>query len=369
MKILHLSDEGLPDIRLDRYAYIISKMGYESYFYGNTENKDKHSFNFFKETETKRIPSSVNLGFPFFYQNYRKKFKDSYKKLKPDIVHAHNLISAKICLDLNIPYIYDDHEYWKYQVKARNKVKISLFSKRKFTNKLFTLRIKQWEKKVIKNAETVITVSETIANDHRLINPNSIVIPNFPCSFEINQIQNPPGKENILKILIISNYNSSEEKNSVDKYITHLSKNDIDLTIIGNYNGPDNKNLTSLGFLTTIEMYKKLPFFHVGLNTIHQGKKEVGYFKFSCPNRVFQYLHGGLIPVIHSEMSFLKTIIGEQSIFVNNENETCKFLIHMKNDSDFLKNNPGKIQKFARENLVFDNYEKELLKAYLNVQN
>ena len=214
MKILHFSNEGLPDTRIDRYASLFKddkdkeiifcggypKSNYENLFYDNIIN----------------LPADpkYQLEIPFFYQSYKKRFKKIYLETKPDVVHAHNFFCAKVCFDLNIPYIYDDHEYWEYQVKARNKEKKSKFSKRLLTNFLLNRLISKNEKKIIAHAFSVITVADTIADEHKTFNEHTYTISNFPASYEINLIPSAPSNLSKLKVLIITKYNSDAEKTS-----------------------------------------------------------------------------------------------------------------------------------------------------------
>ncbi|MHA2104674.1 MAG: glycosyltransferase [Candidatus Hodarchaeales archaeon] len=363
MKILHFSDEGLPDTRLDRYSHIFTNLKHETYFYGGFEQKTLHTFNSFHEITENPIPRSVHFGIPISFQFYKKKFSTYYKNLKPDVVHAHNLMCGKICLDLNIPYIYDDHEYWYYQIASRNMDPVSLFSKRKLLNSLYNRRIKQWEKKVIAHAKAVITVSDTIEKEHKEFNPNTHTIPNFPTMFEINQLPPLNQSKNILKILLLTKYASRSEKRSVDKFIELLSEMDADLSIIGNH-GEKKRNINYLGYLSNKEMLEILPNFHIGLYTIQEERRQIGYFKYISPNRVFQYIHAGMTPILHEEMAYLVSLLKNNGIYINKEDDVVSIIDKLKNDSEFLMHNPKKIQEFARKEFVFDKYEKNLIDIY-----
>ena len=37
---------------------------------------------------------------------------------KPDIIHAHNIFSAKMVFEFGIPFVYDDYEYWSHHARV-----------------------------------------------------------------------------------------------------------------------------------------------------------------------------------------------------------------------------------------------------------
>ena len=49
--------------------------------------------------------------FPFSYQRVKKKIHNIIDEIRPDIIHAHNILPAKIASEFEIPLVFDDHEY------------------------------------------------------------------------------------------------------------------------------------------------------------------------------------------------------------------------------------------------------------------
>ena len=356
MKILHFSNEGLPDTRIDRYASLFKdNKDTKVFFCGGLPKYANYKNIFYDQIINLPATPKHQLEVPFFYRAYKNAFKRIFLEINPNVVHAHNFFSAKVCFDLHIPYIYDDHEYWKLQVKARTKEKNSKFSKRMLTNFRFNRLISKNEKKIIENASAVITVSDTIADEHKAYNENTYTISNFPASYEDILIPSARSNLNKLKVLLITNYSSTTERISADKYIKSLSLHDTDLTVIGKV-PPKFQNVTYLGYIPHIDLIKIIPNYHIGLQTFHGDKKEVGYFKYSSPNRVFLYLHAGLIPVIHEEMTYLRKILNDFSIVVNDETQLAEIIPKFANNDDFIQNSPRKTQVFARQYLMFDSY-------------
>ena len=125
--------------------------------------------------------AKARLGIPFYWRSVKKQLDKIIRQARPDIVHAHNLFSAKMISEFDIPFIYDDHEYWPIQARllkeiagnkpALNKSKaiqsvidLPKRIRRNFINnhaiKLWT----KWEREVVSSHPT-ITVSSNIAQE------------------------------------------------------------------------------------------------------------------------------------------------------------------------------------------------------------
>lgn len=370
MNILHFSNEGIPDTRIDRYASVQKKdeNNFITFCGGFPRHANFENIFYDKLIYLPATPKE-QLELPFYYGRFKKSFLKIYNENKPDIVHAHNFFSAKVCYDLKIPYIYDDHEYWSFQIAARAKDKISFFSQRKLTNRRLTKLINKYEKKILSNAKSVITVSDTIAEEHKAFNEKTYSIPNFPSSFEIDQIPKVTSNYDKLKLLLISNYSSDSEKNKkfTDNFIDVLSKANYDLTVIGSV-PKKYDNVQYLGFIPHNNLIKQISKYHIGLRTFQPDKKVVGYYRYSSPNRIFLYLHAGIIPVIHEEMIYLRKILKDYCIVVENESQLVNLLPDYLNNDDFIKNSPQRTQAFAQKNFVFDDYQNVISKIYEDFQ-
>lgn len=368
MKILHFSNEHLPDTRIERYLQIQKDLGYYVIFVGGKYLSNQlHPKFSFDELIYLYPGSKVELGLPFFYNEFKKKFYEIYIQKKPDIVHAHNLISAKICYDLKIPYIYDDHEFWRLQVAARMMEPQKHISKRFITNRYYKRFVNRWEIKVIKNAKAVISVSETIVEEHKKHNVNSFLIPNFPTLEETHEFLDNTAPGDKLKIVIMSKYSSPTEIQSVDKFIEVLSKEGADLTVIGKV-PKKYDNITYVGYKPHNEAIKLLSGFHLGLYTIQEENLKIGFFKYFGPNRVFLYPHAGVMPVVHKDMIFLTKVLGNYAFSISKESDIIEIVRKLKNDADFLKNRPRETQEKARKDLLFNNYQDLVKQIYETVK-
>ena len=111
LRILHLSTEGLPDWRIEKSAITAKSQGHDVLFAGS-----KSPFNYDRKTFSKVYEitwtAKARYGLPYYWSLVQKQLSKIIKDASPEIVHAHNIFSAKMMLEFDLPFIYDDHEYW-----------------------------------------------------------------------------------------------------------------------------------------------------------------------------------------------------------------------------------------------------------------
>ena len=99
MKILHLSDRGLPDWRIEKAATTALKAGHEVLFGGGKEVIGYDRKIFFK-TYKINWGARARRGIPFYWHNVKKQVERILREARPDIVHAHDIFAAKWYLNL-----------------------------------------------------------------------------------------------------------------------------------------------------------------------------------------------------------------------------------------------------------------------------
>ncbi|MGH9986035.1 MAG: hypothetical protein ACRD8W_19005, partial [Nitrososphaeraceae archaeon] len=110
MRVLHVSHESLPDWRVEKSAITGLKLDYRVSFAGKPGNNTNGTkFANIYEIEWN---SKARLGIPYYWERVKKQLKKILKQEAPDIVHSHNLYSAKLISELGVPFVFDDHEYW-----------------------------------------------------------------------------------------------------------------------------------------------------------------------------------------------------------------------------------------------------------------
>jgi hypothetical protein len=156
MIVLHLSHHGIPDARVEKTAHTMKSRGWECFLSAGGPSKHCYDSPFYSVYELPRV-----RGFSAPYHSYP--WQKHIKKVKPDVIHAHDIIAARMCFGLkDIPVIYDDHEWWT--------LNYHLFVKsRKLHKRLAalptTLRVGNWERRAVQ--WPTITVNEKIAQHHK----------------------------------------------------------------------------------------------------------------------------------------------------------------------------------------------------------
>ena len=111
MRILHFSNISLPYWRIEKWSsHQCIKSRPRDFFVGN----DSVNYNnkIFSKIYKINWTAKARLGIPTYWYYLKKEVGKVMKEVKPDIVHAHNIFSAKMISEFGLPFIYDDHEYW-----------------------------------------------------------------------------------------------------------------------------------------------------------------------------------------------------------------------------------------------------------------
>ena len=203
MKVLHISESSLPDWRIEKSAITAKREGYNVFFAGENNVRDYKNFIFNKIFQF-HWDMRAKYKFPFSYQRVKKKIHNIIDEIRPDIIHAHNILPAKIASEFEIPLVFDDHEYSSMHGKViyeffkiresldnskKNKIRwIARKSLKRYMSKLWI----EWEKEIVSKFPT-ITVSDRIADELKKYNSTNkiFVVPNVPMKNEILDLDNP----------------------------------------------------------------------------------------------------------------------------------------------------------------------------------
>lgn len=382
MKILHLSDVGLPDWRIEKSAITALKLDHTVFFAGMKSVSNNRQI-FSKLYEVNWTPRA-RRGFPFYWHCVKKQMNQIIKELKPDIVHAHNIFSAKMISEFSIPFVYDDHEYWpsyvKRQVESSNsssndknaisKNSLNICTPRRLARRLAhsllnhnSMRLGlKWEKELVRSTPT-ITVSDRIAKELEGLGCTRIfVTPNFPMRNEMDMTSEPPFHDHFSSV-----YVGVEPKGGMK--ISHRNlqglvevfcKEDIGtLTMIGVENKSSAK-IKYKGFLPRQEMYAEMLNHSIGLIPF---KKHWSHPLIS-PNKAYEYAHAGLLVMCSSSFETVRAILRDHCVTFEDFDDMVLQIKHMKENMGEVYDRRQKIFDFARTNLVWENYEKNILRAY-----
>ena len=140
--------------------------------------------------------SVAMLGIPYYWSLIKKQVKRVIEELRPDIIHAHNIYSAKMASEFRLPFVYDDHEYWSKHtalIRRSRKKSASLKNLVKKLGRYYVARLyPRWENDIVSSVP-VITVSQEIINDfNKMYHSNCLfLVPNYPTLSEVRDIQDP----------------------------------------------------------------------------------------------------------------------------------------------------------------------------------
>ncbi|HEU5120645.1 MAG TPA: glycosyltransferase [Candidatus Nitrosocosmicus sp.] len=379
MRILHLSDGSLPDWRIEKAAISSKNRGHEVYFAGKKISENYKSI--FDKNLVINWNSRSRNKFPFYWSNLKKQMRKIIAEVKPDIIHAHNVFSAKMAKEIDsFPMVYDNHEYWSVYLKRQLEADGSGNTFKKKTarkpNKVFEkyLRnflksryVKVWsslEKDLVSSTPT-ITVSSTIIKDLEKVGKKVYLVPNFPSKSEIDWIPRPVFHEH--KSSVYAGVEPTGELKSVHRNLDgfiDLFENDVTsdigkLYIIG-WNSRSTPRTEFLGFLDRTEMYKQMQVHSIGIIPFRPHWSHI----YINPNKAYEYAHAGLFVVSSSGFVPVFDTLGDHCLSFYDYTDLQTKLKFLLSDMEELYAKRIKTYEFARNNLLWENYENNIFEAY-----
>jgi hypothetical protein len=376
MRILHLSDDGLPDWRVEKSALTAKKAGHEVYFGGRLDDNAKSTI--FSEIHRINWTAGAMVGIPYYYHRVKRQIEKLVKQLGPDIIHSHNIGSAKISHDLGLPAVFDDHEYFGMlsRVNAENiklqntqnlksgfdrikqNMKASFISQQSISN--WT----NWEKELVLSLPT-ITVSEQIANELREVADGKtkeiIVVPNFPLEAEIS-FKEPQDHGHLSSVYAGGDSKHKQVTNRDISRLTNLfADNDIgNLTIIGWEHAESSEKYKATGFLPRDKMFSEMIQNSIGLIP---WKKHWSH-PFLNPNKAYEYAHAGLFVMLTADLRSVVSTLEDNCLTFEDYEDLASKLEYFRSNTDELYERRLKIFNYARKCLIWEKHEQKIMDAY-----
>ncbi len=381
MRILHLSHESLPDWRVEKSALTGLHFGHEVLFAGRKFPKN-YDCNFFSKTYELEWNTKARYGIPIYWHSVKKQLQRIIGDAKPDIIHAHNIFSGKIVSEFEIPFVYDDHEYWSKssqvlkEIEDQNSEKIAQINttyfttklrriKRRYVNQRVTKLWTAWERDLVTSCPT-ITVSERIADELRLsgnnMNNRIFVVPNFPSFSEVRDFKAPIRHSGLSSVYAGGDSHNKVKypQKNIDGFTDLFSNHDIgSLTMVG-WDGKTSSGVKYTGFLSRKCMFKEMSKSSVGLIPWKKHWLHV----YINPNKAYEYAHAGLFVMLTSSLKQVIDYLEDNCLTFDNYDQMLSHLNYFKDNSSELYSQRLKIFEFARSRLLWENYEKNILRAY-----
>jgi glycosyltransferase involved in cell wall biosynthesis len=375
MKILHLSDTPLPDWRVEKSASSSKKRGDLVYFCGPIASKSK--FNFEKVYGISWTSHARNK-LPYYWNMVKKQMTKTIKEVKPDVIHAHNIFSAKMATEIgDYPLVYDDHEYWSMYAKIkteafshyRKSLKTGYLNTKglakkfivDFLNNKFVRTWSKAEHELIVNNPT-ITVSNTILKDFKRIGKQIFLVPNFPTFKEIENIREPIYHEKLSSVyagIQLTNPIKSLHMN-LDGFFNLFETSEIGKLNVLGWNKKSTDNVVYHGYLNRNQMYDEMFKNSIGLIPF----KKHWFHPYSSPNKAYEYAHAGLYATLTSDLTSVTENLKEHCILFDNYDELVANLQNLSNNLDDLYSKRLKTYQYARSNLLWENFEKNIFESY-----
>ena len=133
----------------------------------------------------------------------------------------------------------------------------------------------------------------------------------------------------------------------------------LEVTIIG-WNGEFSDKIKYTGFLGRNEMYKVMSNHSIGLIPF---KKHWSH-EYINPNKAYEYAHAGLYVMCTNSFKDMKSVLKEHCVTFDDYDEIKENISYFKNDMDELYFKRLNLFEYARNNLIWELNEKQILEAY-----
>lgn len=360
MKVLHVSDASIPDARVERMAYLSKRRGYQTFFAGlgfGGFALDKKVFDGIYD-----VPWSpyARLGLEPYFSWVKRKLVKIIDSVKPDIVHAHNIFSAKVIYEIGVPFVFDDHELFSFEAKSlaewRRK---SLLGRAVALYKFY--RCGLWERQVSLNAP-VVTVSGSVADHYHTLGARVFVIPNYPLKYEVAKVHFSNEKEDEFTAVYVGDDISSMSRpyRDLSGLVKIFKELNIRLVVIGDKKLISEGSIVSLGYIPHMKLYEVMSHFHIGLlpwrrHWLH---------RYANPNKPYMYAHCGLLVVVSTSLRNVIKAFNSKCKVVKDYSELRDVLMELSNNVETVVKEGERCRELARSNFIFDKYESVLVEAY-----
>jgi hypothetical protein len=326
LRILHISEAGLPDLRIEKMAHTMKKEGHELVFLGGRPVRGQN-LDAFDETHSLWLKSAFRLVYDLRVERSWLRTSD---ELKPDIVHAHNLIVGHFLLNSEHHAVFDDHEYFS---KQSSRYDVWPFFKKQLVKPMIR-NFSKWENELVSRFPT-LTSNKNIAGEHRQRGFFAKQVPNVPMKSMIDNLAEPSTRNGYVYV-----GNDFEMK----KFLPHRNlaglRDFIDFDVITG--------------LSHREMMNRLTHYEIGLTPWHQHP----WHQYSEANKNYEYMHAGM-PVVTNSLIKKHNFPKDPYVYsfdsYNGIEEVLESIVGVDR---------GKIIDHAARNYIWENNESTIHEAY-----
>jgi len=362
LRVLHVSDNSLPDARVEKMAYLSKKRDWETFFAGPGFDSFSLGESVFDGLFFMPWNRYVRLGFPPYFQWVKRKLKKIINMVKPDVIHAHDVFSAKMVCDLGYPFVFDDHEFASLEKKSDVEWERNDLSDRT-VGRYEVWRWSRWERELSLRAP-VITVSHDIAEFYAKLGAKVFTVPNYPSLFELSKVHLSKEKNESFTAVYLGNDISASHSpyRDVKGIINVFEELGFRLVVIGDTKLSSKGMIVSKDYIPHLRLYDVMSQYHVGLLPW----KKHWFHKYANPNKPYMYAHSGMVVVVTSSLRNVVRAFEGRARTIEDYSDLKEILLELSQGMDAVLKEGKDNREYALNNLVFECYEREVMEAYKN---
>jgi len=362
LKVLHISDNSLPDSRVEKMAYLSRKRDWATFFAGPGFSYFALGGNVFDSLFFVPWDRYTRLGFPPYFFWIKRKVKKIVDYVKPDVIHAHNIFAAKMICDMGYPFVFDDHELASMEKKSTVDWELNDLSDRT-VGRYEVWNWSRWERKLSLEAP-VITVSDGIAEYYTKLGARTFVVPNYPSAFELSNARLHEEKDKIFTVVYLGSDISAPLGPYRDvRGITDVFKElGIRLVVIGDVRLSSNGVVVSENYIPHLGLYHAMSKYHVGLLPW----KKHWFHRYANPNKPYMYTHSGMVVIVTASLRNVIMALGKRARTIEDYSDLKETLLGLSQDVSPVLTEGENNKKFAGKYLLLDRYEDQVVEAYKN---
>jgi hypothetical protein len=236
----------------------------------------------------------------------------------------------------------------------------------KIRSKLKSRYVNLWsryEGEIVATTPT-ITVSTTIADDLKKIGSRVYLVPNYPLFDEVNWITEPVYHQNLSSVYagVEPTGNTQSIHRNIEGFIDLFDKYPIGKLAILGWKNTSTPNVDFFGFLDRKEMYEQMQKHSLGIIPFKSHWSHI----FISPNKAYEYAHAGLFVITSSGFVPIVETLRDNCLSFQDYFDLKEKMLDLLNDMDSIFKRRLQIYRFARENLIWENYESNIFEAYKN---
>ncbi|NHJ04809.1 MAG: hypothetical protein EAX90_08295 [Candidatus Heimdallarchaeota archaeon] len=355
-KVLMVTHTMLPDHRIDREAKILAEKNFQVYIICTGYKREPSQV--YTKVFTIQLDNFEKSLLPYFARKAAKRYEKIIKEIKPDIIHAHDIMAANIVrfvIPKGVKFVYDTHEDWELLRKRQRKIEPNFVKKLAIIFYTFPAT-KFITKKIAKSANLIVLTTKYsipyflnlgIAKD------NIITIENFAL---LSIIKEALLREDLVDDFIKSDprkkmvHSSTRVKLSakIVRDVSEFAKavNELDDWVMVVF-GPEDEEFKKMGvhFLPPrpqIEYLASIAKCDVAINPLILDERT----NYSSPNRVFEFVSLGL-KVISSKSVYLEDKFGDKLIWADTNTPKEKIKEILRNIEKYP--NKEELQKISEK--------------------